>query len=133
MAIKHSTTATVPDDGSSEIGTDEWNANHTIENNTINDDMITSHTTSKITVPKANVTGAPTGDFVGTSDTQTLTNKTLTNPTLGASYLDMNQITIPSDPSAGTGRLYVKQIDANNEGLFMKIKQGGNIVEVQIL
>ena len=77
MAIKHSTTATVPDDGTSEIGTDEWNANHTIDNNTIDDNMIASHTTSKITVPKANVTGAPTGDFVGTSDTQSLTNKTI--------------------------------------------------------
>ena len=56
MAIKHSTTATVPDDGSSEIGTDEWNANHTIENNTIDDNMIASHTTSKISVPISQVT-----------------------------------------------------------------------------
>ena len=46
--------------------------------------------------------------------------------------LDFTRITIPSDPSANEGRLYFKQIDSNNDGIFMKMKKAGAIVEVQI-
>jgi hypothetical protein len=60
MAIKHTKVATVADDGTSEVGTDEWNANHTIDNNTITNDMITSHTTTKITVPTTQLSGTVT-------------------------------------------------------------------------
>jgi hypothetical protein len=35
MAIKHSTVVIVPDDGTSPVGTNEWNADHTIDNDTI--------------------------------------------------------------------------------------------------
>src|SRR2546421_7788050 len=35
MAVKHSTVVTIPDDGTSAVGTGEWNANHTIDNDTI--------------------------------------------------------------------------------------------------
>ena len=38
----------------------------------------------------------------------------------------------PSDPSSGTGTMYVKTIDSNNEGLFIKMKKNGSIVEVQV-
>jgi hypothetical protein len=38
----------------------------------------------------------------------------------------------PSDPSSGTGVMYVKTIDSNNEGLFIKMKKAGSIVEVQV-
>ena len=31
MAIKHVKVVTTPDDGTSEVGTDEWNDNHTID------------------------------------------------------------------------------------------------------
>ena len=50
MAIKHNKVATVPDDGISEVGTDEWNDNHTIEDNTITNDHLTgSIAQSKVT------------------------------------------------------------------------------------
>jgi len=50
MAIKHNKVATVPDDGISEVGTDESNDNHTIDNGTIsNDHLAGSIAQSKIT------------------------------------------------------------------------------------
>ena len=57
----------------------------------------------------------------------------LNNNIHNVGYQDLTRMSAPADPSANIGRMYVKQIDANNDGLFMKIKQGGNIVEVQIL
>jgi hypothetical protein len=38
----------------------------------------------------------------------------------------------PSDPSSGTATMYVKTIDSNNEGLFIKMKKNGSIIEVQV-
>jgi hypothetical protein len=62
----------------------------------------------------------------------TLAGLTLTNPALGASYLDITKMSAPSDPGTGLGRVYVKQIDSNNDGIFIKIKKAGAFVEVQI-
>ena len=42
------------------------------------------------------------------------------------------QSSAPSDPSAGTAVMYVKTIDSNNEGVFIKMKKNGSVVEVQI-
>ena len=39
----------------------------------------------------------------------------------------------PSDPATDKGVIYMKDIDTNNEGLFMKVKKNGAVVEVQIL
>ena len=38
----------------------------------------------------------------------------------------------PSNPSAGTARMYVKTIDTNNEGLFILMEKNGAFVEVQV-
>ena len=45
----------------------------------------------------------------------------------------LSRITIPANPAANKASIYVKQIDANNDGLFCKIKKAGAFVEVQIL
>ena len=74
-----------------------------------------------------------TGTLATLAGSEILTGKTLTNPSLGASYLDITRMTAPSDPSANDGRLYVKTIDSNNDGLFMKIKKANGFVEVQIV
>ena len=48
-------------------------------------------------------------------------------------YIDILKVGSPADPSADIGRLYVKEIDANNDGLFIKVKRGTSIVEVQLV
>jgi len=40
--------------------------------------------------------------------------------------------TAPANPSTGTGIMYMKTIDSNNEGLFMKMRKNNQVVEVQI-
>jgi hypothetical protein len=45
----------------------------------------------------------------------------------------MTRIATPSNPPADTASVYPKQIDANNDGVFAKIKKGGSFVEVQII
>ncbi len=57
--------------------------------------------------------------------------KSFTNP-VQLNYEDWTKVSAPSDPGAEVGRLYFKTIDANNNGLFIKCKKAGAIVEVQI-
>jgi hypothetical protein len=79
-----------------------------------------------ITFPDATAT------MVGAATTQTLTNKTVTAPMFDT-YTDYTRIAAPSDPSSNQGRIYVKQVDSNNDGVFCKIKRNGAFVETQIL
>ena len=49
-----------------------------------------------------------------------------------STYIDFDKTTIPTDPDADKGRIYVKTIDTNNDGFFIKIKKSGSFVEVKI-
>jgi hypothetical protein len=62
-----------------------------------------------------------------TSAWQEVAGGTITN------YLDFTVTTTPANPPAGTGRMYPKLIDANNEGMFVKLMKGGAIVELQYI
>ena len=77
MAITHTKVVTVPDDGTSPVGTDEWNDDHVIGANTITDTMIGAHTTSKITVPHTNITGLATSATTDTTSASNITGGTL--------------------------------------------------------
>ncbi len=93
---------------------------------------------------RANHTGNQLASTVSDFDTQVRTSRLdqMASPTstldLNAQALnntnlqDFDRITIPADPSANHGRVYVKQIDASNDGIFIKIKKAGGFVEVQI-
>jgi hypothetical protein len=48
------------------------------------------------------------------------------------SYEDNTTISAPANPATGFTRRYAKVVDANNDGLFVKRKINGAIVEVQL-
>jgi len=62
---------------------------------------------------------------------ETLTNKTITAPVF-ATYMDFTKMSAPSDPGTEVARLYLKEIDANNNAIAIKIQKAGAIVEVEI-
>ena len=47
-------------------------------------------------------------------------------------YVDFAKIAAPNDPSAEEGRLYMKEVNTNNNALAIKIQKAGNVVEVEL-
>jgi hypothetical protein len=47
-------------------------------------------------------------------------------------FIDLNSVTTPDPPATTVGRIYVRKIDDDNEGLYIKIKIATVIQEVQI-
>lgn len=73
--------------------------------------------------------GGPAGEVVGFSASSVTT---LTNKKIG-DFLDfVKQGSAPANPTLEEAIIYVKAIDANNNGLFAKIKLQGAIVEIQV-
>jgi len=75
-------------------------------------------------IPVSNTKAVPTGDVVGSSDTQTLTNKTLTDPKINV-IVGAEQSSTPSNPSSGDRKLYFK-----NDGKLYQLNSSGIEVEV---
>ena len=57
---------------------------------------------------------------------------TISNATANGAFLEFDTNAAPADPSAEMARLYLKQVDANNNALACKIQKAGSIVEVQL-
>ena len=72
MAIKHTKVATVADDGTSEVGTNEWNDDHVIDNGTITND----HLQGSIANTKLATDPLARANHTGTQAQSTITNLT---------------------------------------------------------
>jgi len=51
---------------------------------------------------------------------------------INKNYIDFSVITAPTSPAAEEGRLYVKEINSNNNALAIKIQKAGSVVEVEL-
>ena len=57
---------------------------------------------------------------------------TISNATANGAFLEFDTKAAPADPSPEFARLYLKQIDANNNALACKIQKAGAVVEVEL-
>jgi len=57
---------------------------------------------------------------------------TLTNATANGAYLEFDTKAAPANPATEAARMYLKQVDANNNAMAVKLQKGGAIVEVEI-
>ena len=56
----------------------------------------------------------------------------LTNATANGAFLEFDTKATPSDPSTEAARIYLKEVDTNNNALAVKIQKAGAIVEVEL-
>ena len=56
----------------------------------------------------------------------------LTNATANGAFLEFDTKATPADPSAEMARIYLKEVDTNNNALAVKIQKAGAIVEVEL-
>ena len=57
---------------------------------------------------------------------------TLTNTTANGAFLEFDTKAAPADPAAEVARMYLKQVDGNNNAMAVKLQKAGAIVEVEI-
>jgi hypothetical protein len=137
MVIRHSTVATATDEAGAEVNKAEWNDDHVIDDSTLSiaktsglqaaldaKATVTQLNTKQATITDGDLTIARTNGLQAAIDGAGGGAHTTQDWTV--------QSSAPSDPSSGTGTMYVKTIDDNNQGLFIKIKKNGSIVEVQV-
>ena len=128
MVIRHSTVATATDEAGAEVNKAEWNDDHVIDDSTLSiaktSGLQAAIDSKQATITNGDLTIAHTDGLQAAIDGAGGGAHTTQDWTV--------QSSAPSDPSSGTCTMYVKTIDDNNQGLFIKIKKNGSIVEVQV-
>jgi len=113
-----------------------------IDINTLDTDL-TSISATHNTIPSAKAVV----DFIGTSnsvsgmsdttigsiaDNNHLQYDSVSSKWVNRTFLDFSVISTPTAPGTEEGRLYLKEINSNNNALAIKIQKAGSVVEVEL-
>ena len=80
----------------------------------------------------ATISGATDTTISSAADNNHLQYDSDTSKWVNRTYIDFTKISPPTDPSTEEGRLYLKQVDANNNALAVKLQKAGSVVEVEL-
>ena len=98
-----------------------------------NDDTLPSAKATKAYVDATN-TFAELNDTTVTSiqDNNHVQYDSTASKWVNKAYIDFAKIAAPTAPSTEEGRLYMKEINSNNNALAIKLQKAGNVVEVEL-
>ena len=81
---------------------------------------------------KATISGMEDTTVASIADNNHLQYDSVSSTWVNKTYVDFAKISAPSNPSAEEGRLYMKEINSNNNALAIKLQKAGSVVEVEL-
>mgnify|MGYP000014623046 CR=1 FL=1 len=97
------------------------------------DDTIASAKAIKTYVDDNNTVSGMTDTTIGSiADNNHLQYDSVSSTWVNRTFLDFSVITAPASPATEEGRLYLKEINSQNNALAIKLQKAGNVVEVEL-
>ena len=97
------------------------------------DDTIASAKAIKTYVDdKATISGMTDTTVASIADNNHLQYDSVSSTWVNRTFLDFSVISAPTAPGTEEGRLYLKEINSNNNALAIKIQKAGSVVEVEL-
>ena len=81
---------------------------------------------------KATISGMEDTTVASIADNNHLQYDSVSSTWVNRTFLDFSVIAAPSAPATEEGRLYVKEINSNNNALAIKLQKAGSVVEVEL-
>ena len=97
------------------------------------DDTIASAKAIKTYIDtKATISGMEDTTVASIADNNHFQYDSVSSKWVNKTFLDFSVISAPTAPATEEGRLYVKEINSNNNALAIKIQKAGSVVEVEL-
>jgi len=97
------------------------------------DDTLASAKAIKSYIDASNTVSGMTDTTIGSiADNNHFQYDSVSSKWVNRTFLDFSVISAPIAPGAEEGRLYLKEINSNNNALAIKIQKAGSVVEVEL-
>ena len=97
------------------------------------DDTLASAKAIKTYIDASNTVSGMTDTTIGSiADNNHFQYDSVSSKWVNKTFLDFSVISAPTAPGTEEGRLYLKEINSNNNALAIKIQKAGSVVEVEL-